>query len=90
MRKMLRNVVTGQVFPWDRHLAQREDMVEFVQEPPPQPPPPVAKPKTPTENPTSASANRPPLPPLDDAIDEFRRQVSRVGHRAANRKLGRA
>jgi hypothetical protein len=70
MTKYLKQKWSGYIYPWSERLAQRDDMEPYE---PPQKPAPVQapEPKTPTQNPRS----RPPLPPLDDAIETFKREA---------------
>jgi len=82
--KLLKQNGTGDIYPWTPELAERPDMVEFTRG---EPAPAIAEPEapaveeaapqeTPTENSESASADDG-LPPLDDAIEAFRRQASK-------------
>jgi hypothetical protein len=88
--KLLKQNGTGDIYPWTPELAERPDMVEFTRgepaptavaevadEPKVEASAPEAAPQeTPTENSESASADDG-LPPLDDAIEAFRRQASK-------------
>lgn len=64
MSKFLRQKWSGHIFPWTERLAERPDMEPY--EPPAAPAP---APETPTQNP----GQKPTLPPLDDALETFRK-----------------
>lgn len=94
--KFLKQNGSGDIYPWTAELAERPDMVEFTRgeaEPAPvEAEAPVveevAPEETPTENSESASADDG-LPPLDDAIEEFRRQASKSSKKSkANETIG--
>jgi hypothetical protein len=82
MSKFLKQKWSGHIFVWSQRLAERDDMEPYEPPkaaPPPAPKPPVAppsKPKTPTQN----SSPEPVFPPLDDAIEAFRKEVARPIH----------
>ena len=95
--RLLKQTTTGEIYPWTAQLAERPDMVEYGNEP--VAPEPVrdlpsdeqpiqlaAEEEIPTENSESASAED--LPPLDDAIESFRRQASKAGKKKAEDNNG--
>ena len=87
--RLLKQLTSGDIYPWTEALAERPDMVEIGTEQPQEPateaeqPPADEAPaetdtqeEIPTENSESASAED--LPPLDDAVESFRRQASKA------------
>lgn len=82
--RLLKQKSTGDLYPWTETLAARDDMEELVNEPVQAAPEQVAEApvetapqeEIPTENSESASAED--LPPLDDAVESFRRQASKA------------
>lgn len=105
--RLLKQIPSGDIYPWTEALAARSDMVELGNEPViPEPvsglesdeQPIQLQPETeavaeeqpqeeiPTENSESASAED--LPPLDDAIESFRRQASKSAKKAAAQDNG--
>ena len=124
--RLLKQIPSGDIYPWTEALAARSDMVELGNEPViPEPvsglesdeqpiqlqadPVPAGTPlvndagevigvadgnpeqgppaeEIPTENSESASAED--LPPLDDAIESFRRQASKSAKKAAAQDNG--
>jgi len=98
--RLLKQTTTGDIYPWTPQLAERPDMVEVGKEPEmPEPvrhvevaeeaielQPDVPSEEIPTENSESASAED--LPPLDDAIESFRRQASKTAKKKADENNG--
>jgi len=90
--KLLKQIGTGELYPYTEALAARDDMEVFERH---AAAPAIAEPalvatqeETPTENSGSASADDG-LPPLDDAIEAFRRQASKPSRKSkANETIG--
>jgi hypothetical protein len=81
--RLLKQIGTGDIYPWTEALASRPDMEEVVREPAQPTEQPAETPaetapqeEIPTENSESASAEE--LPTLDDAVESFRRQASKA------------
>lgn len=101
--RLLKQTTTGEIYPWTAQLAERPDMVEIGNEPVAPAPErdlpsdeqliQLASEETeqpqaeiPTENSENASAED--LPPLDDAIESFRRQASKSAKKKADDNNG--
>lgn len=94
--RLMKHIPSGDLYPWTPQLATRDDMVEVGSQPALEPAQEVASDdqpiqlqpeEIPTENSESASADAE-LPPLDDAIESFRRQASKSAKKAAGQENG--
>ena len=82
MKKMLKQITTGQLYVWTEQLASREDMVLVViGAPAPEPEKQVEIAENTSQNPIKASADESPEDDIDKVVEAFRRQVTKPGRK---------
>lgn len=79
MTKLLRQTTTGTVYVWTERLAERPDMEPYER---------PSAPEIPNENTAQASAETEPRPELSEAIEAFRRQVSKSSRKGTKTTAG--
>lgn len=85
---MLKQITTGQMYPWTEQLAQRADMVVVevgvpIPAPAPAPEPVVEIAENTSQNPINASAEVTPEDSMSKVVESFRRQVTKSGRKPA-------